>query len=205
LQSVPVDGSVKHYDYLLTAAYIFGAKESLKAISVAAIRHLPPNFKGAAAEDEISLPQNLQGSLNQIYTMVVAGANSMQTKLEKASETRLKTFGPQSSGLTLTWRVWNCLTTCLINQKFALNATGQCLSGQGDAARVETPISEPNSVRFIPGEWTTWTFFVVVVCGLLEPPSTVGQSWISLTNFAIWTRVIRNAVPPAKTAHYEYS
>ncbi|KID74272.1 uncharacterized protein G6M90_00g082350 [Metarhizium brunneum] len=61
MQKAQKPGSVRHFDYLLTAAHIFGAEEYLNTTSVAAIRNLPPNFN--VANDELFLPENLQNEL----------------------------------------------------------------------------------------------------------------------------------------------
>lgn len=65
MQKAQKPGSVRHFDYLLTAAHIFGAEEYLNTTSVAAIRNLPPNFN--VANDELFLPENLQSQFNKWY------------------------------------------------------------------------------------------------------------------------------------------
>lgn len=81
LQNIPTGGSVSDYDCLLTAAYVFGAEQHLKAISVAAIRNLPLDF-GCESTDTLQLPDPMRG----LFQRVVAPWQFMLILLSKNHE-----------------------------------------------------------------------------------------------------------------------
>ncbi|KAH0591898.1 hypothetical protein MHUMG1_10343 [Metarhizium humberi] len=83
LQKIPTHGSVRDYDCLLTAAYVFGAEQHLKAISVAAVQNLPLNF-GFESPGTLRLPDLMR---EKIMIQMKHIAELIRNQIELAHDT----------------------------------------------------------------------------------------------------------------------